>query len=254
MLAAAVLPALVLLAAFLRYDRFPEPRRVVLGTFFRGMLVIPLLAGVSYLLAPVFASITHPAGLAFVEAFFLAGLLEESAKFLVLYGYSMRHAAFDEPMDGLVYGMTASLGFACLENITYLGSAGPQWLGLAIARGLLAVPSHGFNGAIMGYYAGRARFNGAIRAETYWKALLIPSLLHGVYDFSPILLSLTSREMSEEELALAAGVIGAVTLAIVAAQAMWTLRLFRRQRAEQFLPPPLMIPSTPQGPDRSGLV
>ena len=34
--------------------------------------------------------------------------------------YILREKEFNEPMDGIVYGVTASLGFATLENIDFL--------------------------------------------------------------------------------------------------------------------------------------
>ena len=80
---------------------------------------------------------------------------EETFKYLVLTRYSARHRAFDEPMDGIVYGAVASLGFAALENLLYVGSGD---LGTAVARAATAVPGHAFTGAIMGYYVGQARF------------------------------------------------------------------------------------------------
>jgi len=241
---AAALPSLVLLAIFLRFDRFPEPRRVVLSTFFLGMAVILPVVVVSFPLMGIVAKMRSAWMAAGFQAFFLAGTLEESAKFWVLYGYCMKNAAFDEPMDGLVYGMTASLGFACLENIAFVESAGSEWMLLALTRALFAVPAHGMNGAIMGYYAARGRFNAAARADSYRKALLIPIALHGLYDFTPLLLQPSPLQTEAELSITATALIAGFACVIVAFQSFWVLRLFRRHRAMQDLPPPL--PQHPQ--------
>jgi hypothetical protein len=86
--------------------------------------------------------------------------------------------SFDEPMDGLVYGMTASLGFATLENVLYVGEGGAN---VALMRALTAVPGHACTGAIMGAYVARAKF-GSQRARNLWLAFLVPMALHGAYD------------------------------------------------------------------------
>jgi len=115
------------------------------------------------------------------EAFFAAALPEELAKFLVLYFYCGRRSEFDEPMDGLVYGTAVSLGFASLENVQYVfGQQGG--LGTAIVRAVTAVPSHGADGAIMGYFFSLSRHGARNRREFLLLALAVPAALHGLYD------------------------------------------------------------------------
>ena len=53
--------------------------------------------------------------------FFLsAAPVEEVLKFTVLYSLVYKMKDFNEPIDGIVYGVTVSLGFATLENIYYV--------------------------------------------------------------------------------------------------------------------------------------
>ena len=63
---------------------------------------------------------------------------------------------FNEPTDGIVYGVCASLGFATLENIYYVYALSDYFettsLSLAIARAFSAVPAHAAFGALMGYF------------------------------------------------------------------------------------------------------
>ena len=80
---------------------------------------------------------------------------------------------FDEPLDGVVYGVAVALGFATLENLLFVARLG---LGVAWMRALFAVPAHALFGATMGYYAGRAKFD---RGGKLWRdralCLLAPS-------------------------------------------------------------------------------
>jgi len=183
--AAAVLPALAILVYFDKKDVFPEPRKVLLATFGLGvMAAIPVLM----VELPVQYALNRmdlwPQTKGILEAFIGAAVPEEGYKFIVILYFASRHKAFDEPMDGIVYGVTASLGFATLENLLYTMGGG---LHLALVRAVTAVPAHAFFGAIMGYYVGQARFRpGANRTWMLFNALFWPIMLHGLYD-APLL-------------------------------------------------------------------
>jgi RsiW-degrading membrane proteinase PrsW (M82 family) len=58
-------------------------------------------------------------------------------------------------------------------------------LNVAFLRAVLAVPGHGFFGVAMGYYFSLAKFHtGAKKTEFLAKCLLVPAILHGLYDFA----------------------------------------------------------------------
>ncbi len=227
LLLSALIPALVLLLLFYFSDRYPEPGRVVLATFGLGVLtVIPVVIFVLLVQAPLAAVSQDPYVVGAIDAFVLASLPEEVFKFLVLALYVRKHSAFDEPMDGLVYGATASLGFAALENVLYVTGGG---LGLAITRALTAVPMHAALGALLGYGVARSRFDG----RPLLLALPLPILLHGLYDWP--LLTLRAAGSGEGG-ALADGevgmlIVGALVILIVTLAS--TARLARRMRREQ---------------------
>ncbi|MCP4547481.1 MAG: heme exporter protein CcmD [bacterium] len=225
----AVIPSLLLLRYFYRRDLHPEPRGVLLKTFLLGILItvpiIILVSPVNALLHPAM----HPLLYGALVAFLCAAIPEELFKFLVLTRYSARHPAFDEPMDGIVYGATVSLGFATLENILYVAQGG--WV-TALLRGFTAVPCHACLGAIMGYYIGQARF-GRNRRGKMFLGLFAAILLHGLYDF-PLLslhgLAGNPRYAMSPSVVIAAY---AVCLAVLLVEIIWMLRIVRRLRREQ---------------------
>ena len=115
-----------------------------------------------------------------IFAFLVVGLSEEGSKYLMLRLYAYRKKAFDEPLDGIIYGVMVSMGFATLENVLYVFQHG---YGTAIARMFLSVPAHACFGVIMGYYVGLAKFN-PMRATLYKRTgLLLAVLFHGAFDF-----------------------------------------------------------------------
>ncbi|MBN3036353.1 MAG: PrsW family intramembrane metalloprotease [Bacteroidales bacterium] len=114
------------------------------------------------------------------QAFIIAALTEETFKFAGLFLLVWRHRAFNEKFDGIVYGVFVSLGFAAVENILYVYEFGHE---VAYSRALTAVPAHAVFGIVMGYYLSMARFSKKMRFYFLLQALLIPILLHGIYDF-----------------------------------------------------------------------
>lgn len=179
----AVLPVVVLLYFIYRKDRLnPEPLGKLLLTFFVGCLsVIPasLMEGLIMPLAPPAGSMPVLNGV--FTGYLVAGLSEELCKLLLLLWVIWRSRHFDEYFDGIVYAAFLSLGFACVENISYvMGGSDP--MGTALMRGILAVPAHFLFAVTMGYYVSLAKFDPAGRRGHLWKAFLYPMLLHGTYD------------------------------------------------------------------------
>jgi RsiW-degrading membrane proteinase PrsW (M82 family) len=233
-LTAAVVPSMLLLWFFYRLDANPEPRRVVVITFLLGLLIIvPVLA----LALPILFFVVGPLGTegmwvsALAQAFLTAAVPEEFCKFLVVYFYCSRHPEFDEPMDGIVYGVTASLGFATLENVLYVWQGG---LAVAAARALTAVPCHAFLGVILGYYVGQARFRPSEATSLLLRGLGLAILLHGLYDFPLIAMHTGGEEWVKNNGPIVLALL-AMSLVMLAVLGGFTFVLVRRARAEQAL-------------------
>ena len=123
-----------------------------------------------------------PLFLVFFRAYVVAAFCEEVFKLLIVKKFAYNKVAFDEMMDGVVYTIMASLGFACMENILYVIGGG---IGVAILRAFTAVPMHAVASGMMGAYIGRAKFAADKHAEKslLYKGLWIAILIHGLYDF-----------------------------------------------------------------------
>jgi len=110
---------------------------------------------------------------------------EELLKFIILYFIVLRRNEFNEPMDGIVYGVTVSLGFATYENYDYVFRLAELWeidpYQIAVWRSYSAIPMHGLNGCIMGFYFGMYSFTA--NKKYLILCLLIPYLIHGFYNF-----------------------------------------------------------------------
>lgn len=180
-IAAGIAPGLAILSYFYLKDQYGmEPLYLVIRSFIFGALLVFPIMFVQYVLetenvfpSPIF------------QAFIGSSLLEEFFKWFIFYVTIYTHFHFDEHYDGIVYGVSISLGFATLENILYLIANGVQF---AFGRALFPVPSHALFGVIMGYYLGKCKFsNRKVKWKWLFFSIFIPFLLHGVYNY--ILLS-----------------------------------------------------------------
>jgi RsiW-degrading membrane proteinase PrsW (M82 family) len=180
----AAAPALILVRYYYRQDRErPEPKGLVVRIFLLG-IVATFVAIPLELLMSLFQGLFQdfPLVSALFKAFIVAALVEEYLKLTIVRVFAYRNPNFDEIMDGVVYTVVASLGFACMENILYvLGGT----IGTALTRAVTAIPLHATASGLMGYYIGRAKFAETPRMERALinRGLRIAIFVHGTYDF-----------------------------------------------------------------------
>jgi RsiW-degrading membrane proteinase PrsW (M82 family) len=183
--ALSIAPALYLAILIYGKDKYdPEPKRVLFMAFLWGCFsALPALALESAWMALGFGPSYNIIWMA-VHAFIVVGLSEELSKFVMLRLHAYRQPAFNEPFDGIVYASFVALGFATVENLSYVFSAeqGDGFI-VALTRMFTAVPAHFSFGVIMGYYVGLAKFLPERRFEMMFKGVLFATLWHGAYDF-----------------------------------------------------------------------
>ncbi len=90
--------------------------------------------------------------------------------------YSFTRRSFDEPLDGIVYSVLVSMGFATVENIFYIYN---ETISVAFLRMFTSVPAHATFAIIMGYFAGKAKFNRGQRTKLFIKGIAGATLAHG---------------------------------------------------------------------------
>jgi RsiW-degrading membrane proteinase PrsW (M82 family) len=227
---AGAAPSLFLLTFFYLRDRWQrEPMHRVLMAFALGLYAMAAARGLDFtalgFISPDWLSSGTEAARLF-ESFVLGGVVEETAKAVVLFTAIYHWDEFDEPLDGVVYGVAVSLGFATLENVLYIAQAQAgldRGFTVVWQRALFAVPAHALFGGAMGYYAGRAKFD-RTNPAAQWRdrvcCLLVPIVFHGAYNYA-----LHHR--------LDARVWTAVT---VLSLAMWVFVLRRVQHADRASP------------------
>lgn len=192
--AISFLPALVWLLFYLQEDRHPEPKHLILLTFVAGVISavaavavevfffgqpprIPL--GITYRIFPQALDwpIVVIAGVPFIE---------EYLKYLAVKFSVLSRADFDEPVDAMIYMVTAALGFAAIENVAFLIDVFEQsFIGgveLTVTRFLGANLLHTLSSAIVGYFLARHVFSPWRRHAVFF-GVILASVLHMLFNY-----------------------------------------------------------------------
>lgn len=181
----ALIPVVLLLFYILRKDRrAPEPARQLVKGFLFGILSLPLSFCMSAPFGYFGLYVDEPVTVwgSVMTAFWGAAIPEEIAKLIMLWLLLRKNRHFDEKLDGIVYAVCVSLGFAAGENLLYLFYNYDSFLTVGIMRALFAIPAHFSFGVLMGYYYSLVKFYPKSPAKNKVMVILAPILAHGIYD------------------------------------------------------------------------
>ena len=188
LIAAAVIPAIVLLRFVYKEDRLDKESPGLLLSLVIFGILSTFAAIVTEQIGEAILGILLPQSSTAYNVllyFVVVALSEEGFKYLLLKKRTWYSSEFNCQFDGVVYAVFVSLGFALWENLGYVAMYG---LSTALVRAVTAVPGHACFGVFMGVWYGLAkRLHGQGRdsASKLCRvlALLLPALLHGCYDF-----------------------------------------------------------------------
>jgi len=172
----AVLPPLLIAYYVYQKDKYDkEPKSLIIKSFLFGCLGIIPAIFLELFAKGMFTNL-------FLYVFFGIALVEEGVKYFFLKKYLFNKPDFNEPMDGIVYAVMISLGFATVENIAYVLNNEGQEMNVALIRMFTAIPLHAVCGVILGYFVGLAKFSDNSKPLLY-KGLFIATLVHGLYNY-----------------------------------------------------------------------
>jgi RsiW-degrading membrane proteinase PrsW (M82 family) len=162
-------------------DRYePEPASVVSRAFILGAVMVFPAGLIEAPFRPILVSPPNLVVLA-LTVIVGVGLVEEYLKYWVVRKYIYPHPEFNEPVDGIIYTVSAGLGFAAFENVLYAASYG---LTVGIVRAVLTSIVHASFSGIVGYSLGVAKFSPPEQARgMVARGIMAAAILHGLYDF-----------------------------------------------------------------------
>jgi RsiW-degrading membrane proteinase PrsW (M82 family) len=172
----AILPPLLIAYYVYQKDKYDkEPKSLIIKSFLFGCLGIIPAIFLELFAKGMFTNL-------FLYVFMGIALVEEGVKYFFLKKYLFNNKEFNEPMDGIVYAVMISLGFATVENIAYVLNNEGQEMNVALIRMFTAIPLHAVCGVILGYFVGLAKFSDNSRPLLY-KGLFLATLVHALYNY-----------------------------------------------------------------------
>lgn len=185
-----LLPAALWLWFWLKEDSVhPEPRGLIVVTFIAGMIAVLLVIPIQQFF---YSHLGARIGETSIGMLFLLALVEEVMKFFAAYAIALRSKAFDEPIDAVIYMVTAALGFTAFENALFLLDplSGGKIVDTIITGNMRFVGAsilHVMTSAIIGL--GLALFfykRRALRRDVVMLCILVATALHTLFNLSII--------------------------------------------------------------------
>ena len=184
---AGILPALLWLFFLLREDaQNPEPKRLIALAFLGGMAAVVVALPIEQVVCTSLGSCgttpTTPVVIAWA-------VIEEFLKYVTVAAAIFWRKDVDEPLDYVVYMMTAALGFAALENAFFLMapfSAGQYAQGFLtddlrfVGSTLLHVIASCTIGFALAFSASRSAL---VRVPAAALGLILAVALHALFNF-----------------------------------------------------------------------
>ncbi len=184
-----ILPSLLWLWFWLKEDCHPESKKAIFKTFMAGAAVIPLVFFVELAFSKLFTNsgIADSSDYPIILILALAAT-EEYFKYFAAKYTALNKKYFDEPIDGLIYLITAALGFAAMENFIYIFQA---FLNKGVLPGFLSgnlrflgaslihVVSSGFLGASIAF----SFFHKENLKRNLFIGFIIATLLHSLFNY-----------------------------------------------------------------------
>lgn len=185
----AFLPPVLWLLFYLREDKHPEPKLLLLLAFVGGMGAA-FLALFGECLWMIASSGSCAGGMNFaLHPLFMFGiisLIEEYAKYLPVRFLVEKRPDFDEPIDAMIYMMTSAMGFAALENLLFVFPILREniFTGLEITtnRFLGANLLHALASGTVGFFLARAFFRPK-RHHFVAIGIVLAALLHTAFNY-----------------------------------------------------------------------
>ncbi|MDO8523058.1 MAG: PrsW family glutamic-type intramembrane protease [bacterium] len=185
------IPPVLWLVFWVKEDPHPEPRKEILAVFFAGMAIVALavflenyffksnqLSREAFGYSPAIFQIVNLLGFAFIE---------EICKMLAVIFTALRSKYFDEPIDAMIYMVTAAMGFAALENILFIADSLQysvnQTILVSAFRFINAILLHASTAILIGAGFAFSYFHHERRWKELGGAIVFSTLLHASYNF-----------------------------------------------------------------------
>jgi len=160
----------------------PEPRGLLVGCFFAGMLAVVFSLFAEQFIAHFIVDISLK--------YTLWAIVEEVFKFAAVAAVALFTRYNDEPIDAMIYCITVALGFAALENTFFVLTpfSNGDLIGSVISGNLRSVGAtlvHVVSSGLIGFGLGLAFYRGYVAKFFLWLVTLAGAItVHTLFNLS----------------------------------------------------------------------
>lgn len=190
------MPSFVWLLFYFKEDCHPEPKSMLTKVFLMGIIISPIAVLLQLILVKCgdgidLRKLCLPTGI-FIpnsyEFFLWSAFVEEAIKFYAIKVMVLNNPDFDEPIDAMIYMMTAALGFAAIENILIIFQTHPDGIAITINTLILrfigATLLHALASGLLGYFLGISWFFQHHRRKLIFIGLFMATFFHFAFNMT----------------------------------------------------------------------
>ncbi|MBU2513777.1 PrsW family intramembrane metalloprotease [bacterium] len=182
---AGLVPALIWLSFFYVLDREdPEPTPMVALAFFSG--IVGFIVFNRFLGVVIFNTDTwslNAVRLPIAQTLFVNGVIPAVSIYFIVRYVFYPSKEFDEPVDGMMYGAFAGIGYALTATLYDIFTIGEASLYYLVFSLILRLAIYSSLSAFIGYYFGIARFNPKQTTKYFLYSLVISLLIFCGYAY-----------------------------------------------------------------------
>lgn len=224
------IPGIIWLLFYLRKDKRPEPKSMIITIFTWGMLTAPLIIIAELALNWILTPTANPLTILFfggaevgffkkiIAVTLVPAIAEEYIKYSVVKVKAIQHSEFDEPTDAMIYCIVSGLGFATIENLLALFNfpyaPASKIIGIIGFRFVGATLLHALASATIGYWLALGLLNTHQRKRLILKGLALAVIFHSCYNYLILAASPESTAQQYIIMSLIAILLAAVALYI----------------------------------------
>lgn len=187
LVASGLAPSLIWLSFYLRRDCHPEPKYLLTKVFLMGIIISPLAILFQWSFSELMRILPGDIFAHNEPAFFAwSALVEEFLKFFAVYLVVIRSPEFDEPVDGMIYMISAALGFAAIENVLTMFNLVQEDIDVAFKtlalRFVGATLLHALASGLIGYFLAMAWFFREHKKKLIVFGIILATLFHMAFN------------------------------------------------------------------------
>jgi len=175
---APLIAAIIIALVWVKRDKYRYPQLV--SSFILGMLSIVVVMLFMNIADRYYLNAFRNLRRIIFYSFVVMGIGSELGKFIILRYHNFNKSSFNGPLDGIVYSVMISMGFALISNILYFLL--PYYTDIDFLYAITVVFANLFFAVILGFFVGiaKTRENKFVDSMT---GLLAASFFHALFNF-----------------------------------------------------------------------